>query len=577
MAAAETPRHRVRRSTLELVTTDEADARALARRAEALALGPLRLALEQALDRVQTGPDLVEVPRLVFELGPFDPATLEETLPRAFARALPEALGRALPRRDRSAPRSDPDDLRGGAEATEPPSDPRRRGPAERAHALFAALALTGRPPWWHDGPAVRPQPEETTASLIDQALEALAAAMPREQAAALLRRVLANPVARRRLALRLSGPTFASLLDLLAPGLDGVGLADAAEGHFARTAQGFVLGGAGRAALVRETILAAVADGPADAGTLAGQLEVLLASSVGANPAPAGRPVSGPLPTTIDTIEALRAALQDAADALPWVRGLLQLLAEAADRIDGPGEALLALRTLRAEAGRAGEGLDDLSTAALAELLRPFLAAGQPDPARIEASLVPLRPLRPPSQPDHGPAAQAESIAVEDAGLCLLWPFLPAFFERLNLLTPDRRWRTPAAAHRAATLLDHVAHGDAAFRAEEARLPLAKLLSGLSPDAVHEPPGTPLDAAEHQEIEDFLRAMVEHMAPLGRLSVAQLRETWLLRFGLLGQRDGLPLLRVEARGYDVLLDRLPWPRIWVRLPWMPVPLRVEW
>ncbi|MFN7308588.1 MAG: contractile injection system tape measure protein, partial [Acetobacteraceae bacterium] len=127
---------------------------------------------------------------------------------------------------------------------------------------------------------------------------------------------------------------------------------------------------------------------------------------------------------------------------------------------------------------------------------------------------------------------------------------------------------------HRAALLLDHVARGT--LIAEEAHMPLIKLLVGLPIQAVLDP-GAPLDAAERAACRSFLEAMLEHLAPLGRLTLEGLRGSWLLRPGLLERRDGLPLLRIERRGYDVLMDRLPWPRDWVRLPWMAEPLRVEW
>ena len=32
-----------------------------------------------------------------------------------------------------------------------------------------------------------------------------------------------------------------------------------------------------------------------------------------------------------------------------------------------------------------------------------------------------------------------------------------------------------------------------------------------------------------------------------------------------------------SKKAHDLLLDRLPWSWSWVKLPWMPHPLRVEW
>jgi hypothetical protein len=218
---------------------------------------------------------------------------------------------------------------------------------------------------------------------------------------------------------------------------------------------------------------------------------------------------------------------------------------------------------------------------ARLAAVLQPFLTAGAVDAAMLEPALAPLRrrllaaELTSAAESQQPSTSHSASIAVDNAGLSLLWPFLPELFAQLALLDEARRhWRDAVAAHRAVTLLDHLATGEPAV--DEARLPLAKLLCGLPLDAVHDP-GEPVDTAELQVLDGFLQAMLEHCQPLGHLSVEGLRGSWLLRPGLIEQRDGLPLLRVERRGYDILLDRLLWPREWVRLPWMPLPLRVEW
>ena len=60
-------------------------------------------------------------------------------------------------------------------------------------------------------------------------------------------------------------------------------------------------------------------------------------------------------------------------------------------------------------------------------------------------------------------------------------------------------------------------------------------------------------------------------------MSITGFRGTFLLRQGILGQRDGAWLLRVERETYDIVLERFPWSVDWVKLPWMAAPLRVEW
>jgi hypothetical protein len=211
-------------------------------------------------------------------------------------------------------------------------------------------------------------------------------------------------------------------------------------------------------------------------------------------------------------------------------------------ERDDGP-TALLALISLFADAGSVGA--DD---------------AGRWREAVIAAM-------------DRAGADTHDAVAIATAGLPLVWPFLPAFFDGLALLDGER-FRDAAAQHRGAALLHHLATGEIA--GPEQDLPLAKVLAGIDLDAVHDP-GEPLDETEIDSAEALLQAMLGHAPMLGRISTAGLREAFLMRPGLLSTRDGHWLLRVERRGIDVLLDRLPWSFAWVRLPWMPAPLQVEW
>jgi Contractile injection system tape measure protein len=165
------------------------------------------------------------------------------------------------------------------------------------------------------------------------------------------------------------------------------------------------------------------------------------------------------------------------------------------------------------------------------------------------------------------------DALAVATAGLPLVAPFLPAFFGELDLLD-EEDFRSPAAKHRAAAILHHLATG--ATAAPEQELPLAKALAGIGFDEVYDA-GEPLTEFEIGSSEALLGALLGHAPMLGRIGITGLREAFLKRPGLLATRDGHWLLRVERRSIDVLVDRLPWSFAWVRLPWMQAPLQVEW
>jgi hypothetical protein len=173
---------------------------------------------------------------------------------------------------------------------------------------------------------------------------------------------------------------------------------------------------------------------------------------------------------------------------------------------------------------------------------------------------------------------ADTEGVYVENAGLVLLWPFLGRLFERLDLIRAqdggDTLFRDRAALHRAVGLLQHVATGET--EPAEYQLPLAKVLCGMDPAEVFAF-GDPVTAAEAEECDLLLAAVIANAPVLGEMSVDGFRGSFLIRKGLLGARDGTWLLRVERMTHDILIERLPWQPSWIKLPWLEAPIFVEW
>lgn len=200
--------------------------------------------------------------------------------------------------------------------------------------------------------------------------------------------------------------------------------------------------------------------------------------------------------------------------------------------------------------------------------------SAGKPGEAAAEraADEAPA-----PSPGEHAEEAAAEEsadamIAVADAGLVLLHPFLPALFEARGLAAQGR-FADDAARQHAIHLTAFLATGELSPR--EPELVIAKLLCGWPLDETVAP--ATLGDADAAEGDALLRAAIDHWTALGQASPAALRETFLLRPGRLGRSAEGWRLEVERRGTDVLLDRLPWGLGAVRLPWMRRPLFVEW
>jgi hypothetical protein len=163
------------------------------------------------------------------------------------------------------------------------------------------------------------------------------------------------------------------------------------------------------------------------------------------------------------------------------------------------------------------------------------------------------------------------EGIYIKNAGLVILHPFLPRFFETLGVVTENRLMQP----ERAICLLHFLNTGQ--LIAPEYELVLPKILCNV-------PLGTPvnsdveLTASEQKEAVVLLKAVIRHWEALRNTSPDGLRGAFLLRPGKVSLRDnGDWLLQVESETSDILLNQLPWGISMIKLPWMDKMLWVEW
>lgn len=224
---------------------------------------------------------------------------------------------------------------------------------------------------------------------------------------------------------------------------------------------------------------------------------------------------------------------------------------------------------------------------AALAEhwrrLTRALFVDGRPATADALRDAYQEAPARTPPEPAPRPAPPAaterDPIWVDDAGQVLLGAYAERLFKHLDLLDQGK-FRDETARARAVQCLQRLCHGEQAR--DECDTVLSRLLCGADP-ATLLPQVPPLPPETEALLEQLLQSVIAHWKALGRTSVAGLRETFLQRRGrLMKERprsDAPPAwrLRVEKRGLDVLLDRLPWGFSTIRLPWMEGVLHVEW
>lgn len=166
------------------------------------------------------------------------------------------------------------------------------------------------------------------------------------------------------------------------------------------------------------------------------------------------------------------------------------------------------------------------------------------------------------------------EGIVIPNAGMILLHPLLSQFFQKLGLVLQDRKsWLDEQACARAINVLQAVLAGDANYAEDE--LVLHKLLLGYP---LADP--VPIIAAteeERKEGDALLRAVIGAWDKLGNSSPTALRDSFLLRQGILRQKANGWQLQIEKNTFDILLDSFPWGYHTLKTPWMEEVMFVEW
>ncbi|MCS5691139.1 contractile injection system tape measure protein [Cyanobium sp. FGCU-6] len=430
--------------------------------------------------------------------------------------------------------------------------------PARPLLELLRVFALSGSLPWWA---------ERRDRTLIGTGIRRLLELAP-DSWWALVSEFHSSPTALERLAAACDEPTLAALVSALFPPEPRV--ADALT--------------APAADLAGERLAALRDQYPPD--VTAGLLRLAALGLRGEELLQALLPGSGENATPPSPLPAPPPPGSDPATWLRWLDSLAEF-SDAASDGGVPAEVLAALpEPLRTQLAKGWRGED----------LRRALAEGHPAPPPLPPAPPPLPPQTPgpgvtssplapapaagqrsrlPASPDSDPA-DPDELAVDDGGLVILWPFLDTLLSRLELMDPEEKvFLAEEARNRAIALFSFLVEGDP-DPPPEWRLPLAKVLGGLSPLApwhLEEP----LEPEMLAEGERLLEAVIAHAGLAERMVPEDLRTLVLRRPAVLTSRTGAWLLRVERRAEDALLERLPWGWSWIRLPWMEHPLQVEW
>lgn len=166
--------------------------------------------------------------------------------------------------------------------------------------------------------------------------------------------------------------------------------------------------------------------------------------------------------------------------------------------------------------------------------------------------------------------------IPISNAGLVILFPFLPMLFMRLNMLSQDRRgFNSNESRVRAIFILQHLmASEDREY--DEKDLFLNRLLINY-PFNEPLPKRMELNQDELNTIDSLLEAAKTNWEKMRNTSMRGFQEAFLRRAGFIEKTEREWVLTVEERAFDILLDSIPWSYKLVRLPWMENILKVNW
>lgn len=158
--------------------------------------------------------------------------------------------------------------------------------------------------------------------------------------------------------------------------------------------------------------------------------------------------------------------------------------------------------------------------------------------------------------------------VPISNAGLVILFPFLPMLFIRLNMLSQDRRsLNSNESKVRAIFILQRlISNEDREY--DEKDLFLNRLLINY-PFNEPLPRRVELNQDELNTIDSLLEATKTNWSKMRNTSMRAFQESFLNRTGFIEKTEHEWILTVEERAYDILLDSIPWSYKLVRLPWM--------
>lgn len=168
---------------------------------------------------------------------------------------------------------------------------------------------------------------------------------------------------------------------------------------------------------------------------------------------------------------------------------------------------------------------------------------------------------------------SKQEGIPIHNSGLVIINGYIKLLFDRLEI-TNENKFKNEIAQFHAALYLQYIVTG--LSNNEEYLLPLCKVLCGI-PLTSSIPNEIEITETNKQLIEGLINTIIHSWSTIGSTTIEGFRGNWLIRNGLLTEKENKWELTVEKRAYDILLNSFPFSFSIVKYPWMAKPLFINW
>lgn len=165
-------------------------------------------------------------------------------------------------------------------------------------------------------------------------------------------------------------------------------------------------------------------------------------------------------------------------------------------------------------------------------------------------------------------------SIRVTNAGLVICNPFIVLLFQRLGLLTPEKKIKDNESINKAVIVLNYLSYGDIGIK--EFNLGLNNVLCNV-PRNFYYDFSVELTPEEKELCDSLLENICNQWTALKNTSPDGLRHNFFIREGSLSYDGTSYKLVVAEKAYDILISKVPWTIGTIKFPWMESFLFTDW